>query len=69
MLLAKPVARLAAAELKKWRDSVLGAMAPATINRLGRCLCAAFEQAAQRDKRKTHGHPMIIISVNGNTGL
>ena len=26
-------------------------MAPATINRLGRCLCAALELAAQHDKR------------------
>src|SRR5262245_57794089 len=33
-LLAKPVALLTAAELKKWRDSLLGTMAPATINRL-----------------------------------
>ena len=38
-------------ELKKWRDSLLGTMAPSTINRLGRCLCAALEQAAQHDKR------------------
>ena len=50
-LLSKPVALLAAAELKKWRDGLLGMMAPSTINRLGRCLCAALEQAAQHDKR------------------
>ena len=50
-LLSKPVALLAATELKKWRDGLLGTMAPATINRLGRCLCAALEQAAQHDKR------------------
>src|SRR6185436_16467360 len=36
---------------KKWRDSLLDTMAPATINRLCRCLCAALEQAAQHDKR------------------
>jgi integrase len=50
-LLAKPVQLLAPAELKKWRDSLLGTMAPSTINRLGRCLCAALELAAQHDER------------------
>jgi integrase len=50
-LLSKPVALLAANELKKWRDSLLGTMAPATINRLGRCVCAALELAAQHDER------------------
>jgi integrase len=50
-LLAKPVALLGATELKTWRDTLLGTMAPATINRLGRCLCAALEQAAQHDER------------------
>src|SRR4029077_17214922 len=38
-------------ELKKWRDGLLGTMAPSTINRLCRRLCAALEQAAQHDKR------------------
>jgi integrase len=51
VLLSKPVALLTNAELKKWRDELLGTMAPATINRLCRCLCAALEQAAQSDKR------------------
>ena len=51
MLLAKPVALLTATELKKWRDGLLGTMAPATINRLCRCLCAALELAAQHDER------------------
>ena len=51
MLLSKPVALLTATELKKWRDGLLGTMAPSTINRLCRCLCAALEQAAQHDKR------------------
>src|SRR5712672_1590147 len=37
VLLSKPVALLTSAELKKWRDSLLGTMAPATINRL--CAC------------------------------
>jgi integrase len=51
VLLSKPAALLTATELKKWRDSLLGTMAPSTINRLCRCLCAALEQAAQHDKR------------------
>ncbi|MBR1151714.1 site-specific integrase [Bradyrhizobium sp. JYMT SZCCT0428] len=51
VLLAKPVALLTATELKKWRDGLLGAMAPSTINRLCGCLCAALEQASQHDKR------------------
>jgi integrase len=50
-LLSKPVALLAATELKKWRDGLLGTMAPATINRLCRCVCAALELAAQHDQR------------------
>jgi integrase len=50
-LLSKPVALLTANELKKWRDSLLGTMAPTTINRLGRCLCAALELAARHDER------------------
>ena len=51
VLLSKPAALLTATELKKWRDSLLGTMAPSTINRLCRCLCAALEQTAQHDKR------------------
>ena len=51
VLLAKPVALLTATELKKWRDGLLGEMAPATINRLGRCLCAALELATKHDER------------------
>ena len=51
VLLSKPVAMLAATELKKWRDSLLGTMAPSTINRLCGCLCAALELAAQHDER------------------
>jgi integrase len=51
VLLSKPVALLTATELKNWRDNLLGSMAPSTINRLCRCLCATLEQAAQHDKR------------------
>jgi integrase len=50
-LLSKPVAMLTATELQKWRGSLLGTMAPATINRLCRCACAALALAAQHDDR------------------
>jgi integrase len=51
VLLSKPVALLTATELKKWRDGLLGKMAPSTINRTCRCLCAALALAAQHDER------------------
>jgi integrase len=51
VLVSKPVALLTATELKKWRDGLLGTMAPSTINRLSRCLCAGLELAAQHDER------------------
>jgi len=51
VLLSKPVALLTATELKKWRDGLLGTIAPATINRLGRCLCAALSLSALHDAR------------------
>ena len=51
LLLSKPLALLGATELKQWRDSLLGTMAPSTINRLIACVSAALEQAAQHDKR------------------
>jgi integrase len=51
VLLAKPVQLLTATELKKWRDSLLGKIAPATINRVSRCLFAALELARQHDER------------------
>jgi integrase len=51
ILLAKPVQLLTAAELRKWRDSLLGKIAPATINRVCRCLFAALELARQHDER------------------
>jgi integrase len=51
VLLSKPAALLTATELKKWRDSLPGTMAPSTINRTCRCLCAALALAAQHDQR------------------
>jgi integrase len=50
-LLAKPVALLTSKELTKWRDSLLETVAPATVNRLLNCVCAALELAAQHDER------------------
>lgn len=51
VLLGKPVQLLTPHVLKKWRDSLLNKMAPATINRLCRCLGAALELARQHDER------------------
>jgi integrase len=51
VLLAKPVQLLSVAELKKWRDSLLGKLKPATVNRVCRCLAAALELARQHDDR------------------
>jgi integrase len=51
VLLAKPVQLLNAHELKKWRDGLLGKIAPATVNRVCRCLSAALELARQHDER------------------
>ena len=64
MLKSKPVALLAATELKKWRDGLLGTMAPSTINRLCGCLCAALELAAQHDKRIQNREAWEIGLVN-----
>ena len=50
-LLAKPVALLTSKELKTWRDSLLGTITPATINRICNALCAALQLAAQHDPR------------------
>jgi integrase len=51
-LIAKPVQLLTAAELKKWRDSLLDKLAPATINRLCRCLGAALELCVKHDHER-----------------
>jgi integrase len=50
-LLGKPVQLLTPTELKKWRDGLLGKIAPATVNRVCRCLCAALELVRQHDQR------------------
>jgi integrase len=51
VLLAKPAQLLTATELRKWRDSLLDKVAPATVNRVCRCLFAALELARQHDER------------------
>jgi integrase len=51
VLLAKLVQLLNPHELKKWRDGLLGKVAPSTVNRVCRCLGAALELARQHDER------------------
>ena len=51
LLLSKPVQLLAPRELKAWRDSLLGSITAATVNRLCKGVRAAFEVAAQHDPR------------------
>ena len=50
-LLSKPVALLAATELKNWRDGLLGTMAPSTINRLVPLPVRRAGTGRQHDKR------------------
>ena len=68
VLLAKPVALLTATELKKWRDVLLGTMAPATINRLCRCVCAAPACSLRSDRASRHPAP-AVTSGQQETGL
>ena len=51
VLLSKPVALLAATELKQMARRPAGHDGTVTINRLCGCLCAALELAAQHDER------------------
>jgi integrase len=50
-LLATPVQLLTSKELKTWRDGLLSKLAPASINRLCNCICAALELARVHDQR------------------
>jgi integrase len=50
-LLTKPVQLLGAAELRRWRDSMIGKLEPASINRVMKCLAAALTLAADFDER------------------
>ena len=64
VLKSKPVALLASLELKKWRDGLLGTMAPSTINRLCGCLRAALNHAARHDKRIQNREAWEVGLVN-----
>src|ERR1700722_10749024 len=63
VLLARPVQLLTAAELEKWRDSLLGKIASSTINRLCRCVGAALELAAKRDKERIKNQEAWAIGL------
>jgi integrase len=60
-LLAKPVALLTSKELRKWRDSLIGAgrLQPSSINKVLGCLRAALALAAKDDKRITNKHAWL----------
>lgn len=55
-LLNKPVALLGARELRKWRDDLVGRLAPATVNRTTTGLKAALNLAASQDERIINAH-------------
>jgi integrase len=50
-LLGKPIALLSSTELRRWRDGLAGKLKPASINRVAKCLAAAFALAARHDAR------------------
>ena len=54
VLLSKPIALLDAKELKRWRDSLIGKLAPASVNRTIKAFRAALEIAADHDPRITN---------------
>jgi integrase len=64
VLKSKPVALLTSLELKKWRDGLLGTLAPSTINRLCGCLRAALNLAARHDKRLQNREVWEVGLVN-----
>ena len=64
VLKSKPVALLTSIELKKWRDGLLGTLAPSTINRLCGCLRAALNLAARHDKRLQNREVWEVGLVN-----
>jgi integrase len=65
VLLSKPVALLSAGELTKWRDGLLGTMAPATVNRLCRCVSAALSLARQHDDERIKNQQAWEIGLAG----
>ena len=65
VLLSKPVALLASAELKKWRDGLLGTMAPSTINRL--CRLPVRRAGAGSPARQAHPEPGCLGDWTGRS--
>src|SRR6185369_3675366 len=53
-LLERPVALLGSRELRRWRDSLIKKLAPATVNRTVTGLKAALALAAEHDERITN---------------
>lgn len=62
VLLGKPVQLLNAHELKKWRDGLLGKIAPATINRVCRCRgdsnCGFARRLPRSDADTVHSYSL-----------
>lgn len=54
-LLDKVVALLTSRELRRWRDGLIGSLAPATVNRTTTALKAALNLAAEHDQRISNG--------------
>jgi integrase len=54
VLVSKPIELLDAKELKRWRDSLIEKLAPASVNRTIKALRAALEIAADHDPRITN---------------
>jgi len=61
-LLDKAVPLLASRELRRWRDSLVGQLSAATVNRTATGLKAALNLAAEHDER-------IAIGAHGKPGL
>ena len=57
---AKPVSLLTTRELEHWRDSLVGKIKPASVNRLCKGLKAAFNLAAKHDARITNANAWKI---------
>jgi integrase len=63
-LLAKPVQLLGTLELRRWRDSLAGKIAPASVNRMMKGLKAALSLAGEHDQR-IRNHAERKIGLRG----
>jgi integrase len=63
-ILGKPVALLSAVELKRWRDALVGELAPASINRTVNIFKAALTLAAAHDPRIANARAWKIGLAN-----